>query len=62
METTEQEWDRVMAIDLKSMLLTTQAAVPAMETRGGGRDHLRVVDRRRWSATAAPPTRPPRRA
>ena len=36
METTEEEWDRVMAIDLKSMLLTTQAAVPAMEQRGGG--------------------------
>jgi NAD(P)-dependent dehydrogenase (short-subunit alcohol dehydrogenase family) len=36
METTEQEWDRVMAIDLKSMLLTTQAAVPALEKRGGG--------------------------
>jgi NAD(P)-dependent dehydrogenase (short-subunit alcohol dehydrogenase family) len=35
METTEQEWDRVMAIDLKSMLLATQAAVPAMEPRGG---------------------------
>jgi NAD(P)-dependent dehydrogenase (short-subunit alcohol dehydrogenase family) len=36
METTEQEWDRVMTIDLKSMLLATQAAVPAMEKRGGG--------------------------
>jgi NAD(P)-dependent dehydrogenase (short-subunit alcohol dehydrogenase family) len=36
METTEEEWDRVMSIDLKSMLLTTQAAVPAMEKRGGG--------------------------
>jgi NAD(P)-dependent dehydrogenase (short-subunit alcohol dehydrogenase family) len=36
METTEAEWDRVMAIDLKSMLLTTQAAVPAMERRGAG--------------------------
>jgi NAD(P)-dependent dehydrogenase (short-subunit alcohol dehydrogenase family) len=36
METTEQEWDRVMAIDLKSMLLATQAAVPAMEERGAG--------------------------
>jgi NAD(P)-dependent dehydrogenase (short-subunit alcohol dehydrogenase family) len=36
METTEEEWDRVMAIDLKSMLLATQAAVPAMETRGRG--------------------------
>jgi NAD(P)-dependent dehydrogenase (short-subunit alcohol dehydrogenase family) len=36
METTEQEWDRIMAIDLKSVLLATQAAVPAMERRGGG--------------------------
>ena len=36
METTEAEWDRVMAIDLKTMLLTTQAAVPAMEKGGGG--------------------------
>jgi NAD(P)-dependent dehydrogenase (short-subunit alcohol dehydrogenase family) len=36
METTEQEWDRVMAIDLKSMLLATQAAVPVMEERGKG--------------------------
>jgi len=36
MDTTEEEWDRVMAIDLKSMLLATQAAVPAMEKRGGG--------------------------
>jgi NAD(P)-dependent dehydrogenase (short-subunit alcohol dehydrogenase family) len=36
METTEQEWDRVMAIDLKSMLLATQAAVPALEMRSGG--------------------------
>jgi len=36
METTEQEWDRVMAIDLKSMLLATQAAVPEMERRGSG--------------------------
>jgi len=36
METTEEEWDRVMAVDLKSMLLSTQAAVPAMDRRGGG--------------------------
>ncbi len=36
METTEEEWDRVMTVDLKSMLLATQAAVPAMEKRGGG--------------------------
>jgi NAD(P)-dependent dehydrogenase (short-subunit alcohol dehydrogenase family) len=36
METTEEEWDRVMAVDLKSVLLTTQAAVPALTDRGGG--------------------------
>ena len=36
METTEEEWDRVMAVDLKSMLLATQAAVPALARRGGG--------------------------
>jgi NAD(P)-dependent dehydrogenase (short-subunit alcohol dehydrogenase family) len=36
METTEEEWDRVMTIDLKTMLLATQAAVPAMEKRGRG--------------------------
>ena len=36
MDTTEEEWDRVMTVDLKSMLLTTQAAVPALEKRGGG--------------------------
>ena len=36
MDTTEEEWDRVMTVDLKSMLLATQAAVPALERRGGG--------------------------
>ena len=36
METTEAEWDRVMTIYLKTMLLTAQAAVPEMEKRGAG--------------------------
>ena len=36
LETTEDEWDRVMAVDAKSMFLATKAAVPAMERRGGG--------------------------
>ena len=36
LETGEEEWDRVMAVDLKSMLLATQAAVPALVKRGGG--------------------------
>ena len=36
LETTEEDWDRVMAVDLKSMLLATQAAIPAMRDGGGG--------------------------
>ena len=36
METSEDEWDRVMAVDVKTMFLATKAAVPAMERRGGG--------------------------
>ncbi|MBI4637354.1 MAG: SDR family oxidoreductase [Candidatus Rokubacteria bacterium] len=35
-ETSEEEWDRVMAVDLKSMFLATQSAVPALVERGGG--------------------------
>lgn len=35
-ETSEEEWDRVMAVDLKSMLLTTKAAVPRLVEAGGG--------------------------
>ena len=29
-EVTEEEWDRVMAVDLKSMMLTAQAALPRL--------------------------------
>ncbi len=36
LETEEDDWDRVMAVDLKSMLLATKAAVPAIEKRGAG--------------------------
>lgn len=36
LEVSEEEWDRVMAVDLKSMFLATRAAVPAMIARGGG--------------------------
>jgi NAD(P)-dependent dehydrogenase (short-subunit alcohol dehydrogenase family) len=36
LETTEEDWDRVMAVDLKSMLLATQAAVVPMLERGRG--------------------------
>jgi NAD(P)-dependent dehydrogenase (short-subunit alcohol dehydrogenase family) len=36
LETQEDDWDRVMAVDLKSMFLATKSAVPAMERRGAG--------------------------
>jgi NAD(P)-dependent dehydrogenase (short-subunit alcohol dehydrogenase family) len=36
LETTEEEWDRVLAVDLKSAFLATRAAVPALVARGGG--------------------------
>jgi NAD(P)-dependent dehydrogenase (short-subunit alcohol dehydrogenase family) len=35
-DTSEAEWDLTLAVDLKSMLLATQAAVPALAARGGG--------------------------
>ena len=35
-DTTEEEWDRVMEVDLKSMFLATRAAAREMTTRGRG--------------------------
>ena len=35
-ETTEAEWDRLMAINVKSMFLTTRAVLPGMLDAGGG--------------------------
>ena len=37
LETTEEEWDRVLEVDLKSVFLATRAAVPAIIARGGAR-------------------------
>ncbi len=36
LDVTEEEWDRVLAVDLKSMFLATRHAAPAMIDRGGG--------------------------
>ena len=36
LEVTEDEWDHVMAVDLKSMMLASQAVIPQMIERGGG--------------------------
>jgi 3-oxoacyl-[acyl-carrier protein] reductase len=35
-ETTEDEWDRMVAVGLKAAFLTCQEAIPAMVARGGG--------------------------
>ncbi len=35
-ETSEAEWDRVMAINAKGVFLGTQAAIPEMRSAGGG--------------------------
>ena len=36
LEITEDEWDRIMDVNLKSMVFATQAAVPHLEAAGGG--------------------------
>ena len=37
LETTEEDWDRVMAVNLKSVFLCSRAVVENMIARGGGR-------------------------
>jgi len=36
LETTEEEWDQVLEVDLKSVFLATRAAAPVIIARGGG--------------------------
>ena len=35
-DTTEEEWDRIMAINVKGVFLGTKHAIPAMRASGGG--------------------------
>ena len=35
-DTTEEEWDRVMAVDLKSAFLCSKFVIPIMQKNGGG--------------------------
>ncbi len=35
-ETTEEEWDRIMAVNAKGVFLGTKQAIPAMRQAGGG--------------------------
>lgn len=37
LEITPQEWDDVQAVNLKGAFLVTQAVIPSMQARGGGR-------------------------
>jgi NAD(P)-dependent dehydrogenase (short-subunit alcohol dehydrogenase family) len=36
LKTTEEEWDRVLAVNLKSVFLCSRGVVPHMIARGGG--------------------------
>lgn len=36
LETTEEQWDRIMAVNVKSMFLVTRAVLPGMLSAGGG--------------------------
>ena len=36
LDTTEDDWDRVMAVNAKSMFLFCRAAIPALQEAGGG--------------------------
>ena len=35
-DTTEEAWDRIIAVNVKSMILASQAAIPRMKESGGG--------------------------
>ena len=35
-ETTEEDWDRIMAVNVKGVFLGTKSAIPAMRQAGGG--------------------------
>ncbi|RKE38666.1 NAD(P)-dependent dehydrogenase (short-subunit alcohol dehydrogenase family) [Paraburkholderia sp. BL23I1N1] len=35
-ETSEEEWDRIMAVNVKSMFLTCKHVLPVLESRSGG--------------------------
>ena len=51
LETTEEEWDRLTAVNVKSMFLMTKAVLPAMIAGGGGS----IVCTSSISAVAATP-------
>ncbi len=52
LDTTQEEWDRLMAINVRSMFLMTRAVLPLMIAAGGGS----IVCTSSISAVAATPT------
>ncbi|MDO9417711.1 SDR family NAD(P)-dependent oxidoreductase [Pararhizobium sp.] len=51
LETSEEEWDRLMAVNVRSMFLMTKAVLPGMLASGGGS----IVSTSSISAVAATP-------
>ena len=43
--TSEKQWDRAMAINVKSMYLFCHAVIPGMKAQGGGVTSIRFCDR-----------------
>ena len=62
-ELAEDDWDRELAVDLKSVFLVSAAAWPHLGESRRRRDREHGVDRRACGRTPArPPTRPRRPA
>lgn len=51
---TERDWDQQMAVDLRSVFLVSQAAVPTMKANGGGR----IVNFSDWLSVSGRPRYP----
>ena len=61
-ETTEDDWDRIMAVNVKGVFLGTKSAIPAMRQAGGG-SIINISRRPGWSEVPMAPLRtPPRKA
>lgn len=58
LDTTEDDWDRMLAVDLKSVFLVCRAALPGMLAQGGGAivniaSDLALLGRERYAAYCA---------
>ena len=62
LEVTEEEWDRMLAVNLTTMVLTTQAALPHLEPPAAGRSSTSRPIAALRTYGPRPPTRRRRRA